>query len=52
MDGQNGQRWQELCTQVAEEKDPIRFTRLVELLLEELRKKQDRLGYPAKGSAA
>ena len=51
MDGLNWERWQELCTLVAQEKDPARFSLLMQELLDELRKKEERL-YPAKGSAA
>jgi len=40
---QDNERWQILCERIAEEQDPQRFTRLVEELLEELRKKEERL---------
>ena len=51
MDGSNKEHWQELCTQVAEEKDPARFSLLIQELLDELRKKEERL-HPAKGTVA
>ena len=43
MDGPFKDRWQELCKQVADEKDPAIFTELVKELLEELRMKDERL---------
>lgn len=43
MEGETLERWQELCKLIAEEKDPDRFTELTRELLEELRKKDERL---------
>ncbi len=51
MDGLYKERWQELCKQVAEEKDSLRFEQLVQQLLEALRQKEERLK-KAKGTAA
>ncbi len=43
MEGSHLDRWQELCKLVAEEKDAARFSQLIQELLEELRKKEERL---------
>ena len=52
MEGPYLDRWQELCKLVAEEKDPERLSRLVRELLDELRKREEHLKHPVKGSAA
>lgn len=50
MEGPYQERWQQLCKLVAEEKDPVRFSQLVQELLEELHNKEERLKGPSKGS--
>jgi hypothetical protein len=52
MEGPFLDRWQVLCKLVAEEKDRERLSQLVQELLDELRKKEELLNHPAKGSAA
>ena len=52
VDGEYKQRWQNLCKLVADEKDPVRFSELVSELLDELRKKEERLTSPPKSAAA
>jgi hypothetical protein len=48
MEGPYKERWQQLCKQVADEKDPARFQELVQQLIEELNKKDD--GSETKGT--
>lgn len=43
MEGPYKERWQHLCKLVADEKDPARFQELVQQLIEELNKKDERL---------
>jgi len=43
MEGPQLERWRELCAQIAEENDPVRFSELVNELLQELDKKKQRL---------
>lgn len=43
MHGERKERWKQLCEQVAEERDPQRFSELMAELLEALRKKDERL---------
>ena len=54
MQGEQKERWKYLCEQVAEEHDPQQFSELVAELLDELRKKDQRLmnlkGTPAKAN--
>ena len=53
MDGEFKERWQQLCALVADEKNPVRFSQLVDELLDELRKKEQRLkGSRSQSSAA
>ena len=41
MDGKYQERWQQVCALVAAEKDPTRFSQLIQELLEELHKKEE-----------
>ena len=50
MEGPYKERWQQLCGLIAEEQNPARFTQLIQELLEELRKKEERLRQAAKGA--
>ena len=43
MKAEQKERWKQLCEQVADEKDPARFSKLVAELLEELKQKDQRL---------
>jgi hypothetical protein len=53
MLGPHNERWRDLCEQVAKENDPSRFSQLIEELLEELHRKEERLkSGEAKGSTA
>jgi hypothetical protein len=52
MDGELKERWQKLCALVADEKNPVRFSQLVEELLDELRRKEQRLKDSSSRSSA
>lgn len=53
MYGTQYERWQTLCEEIAKENDARRFSKLVEELLEELRRKEERLKGPDnKGTSA
>ena len=54
MHGQQQERWRTLCEEIANERDPGRFSQLIERLLEELHKKEETLNgsEPDQGSAA
>ena len=43
MQGQNRERWQELCEQAANEQDPIKLTELVTEINRLLEEKEQRL---------
>jgi hypothetical protein len=48
MEGAYRERWQQLCTLIADEKDPVRFQQLCQELIAELDKKDERLKSAAK----
>ena len=52
MEGVYTERWQQLSKLVSEETDPDRFGRLVQELLEELRKKDERLSTRVSAASA
>lgn len=52
MQGTQHERWQTLCEDTARENDPHRFSKLVEELLEELRRKEERLKNPQNKSTS
>lgn len=43
MRGPQKERWMRLCEQIAEERDPVRFSKLARALLAELEAKDKRL---------
>ncbi len=51
MKGEYKEHWKNLCQRVADERDPQRFSELVAELLEELKKKDERMKGSASGSA-
>lgn len=52
MQGEQKERWQRLCEQVADERDPQRFNKLMAELLEELKNKDERLKQRPEGTVA
>ena len=52
MQGEQEERWKQLCEQVAEECDSQQLNKLVAELLEELKNKEERPKQRPEGSAA
>lgn len=46
------EHWRELCSQIAEEQDPKRFSELVQELLQELERKKQHLNKAVRETAA